>query len=267
MGPLQENELIHLVDKKLRHYAFILKKGKAFHHGGGVLPHDNIIGLEEGSQVTFSRGVDMTVFRPTLAEYVLKMPRGAQVIYPKDLASILIWADIYPGARVLEAGVGSAALTMTLLRAVGEKGRVFSYEIRDDFAHRAEENVQQYLGSVGNWELHRKDVYENISERELDRIVLDVPEPWQTIPHALQALRPGGIFMSYLPTIPQVDRLVSQLRGSHGFTLIETFETLLRPWNIDGRSVRPDHRMVAHTGFLTSARRTHHTQSTSPLGG
>ena len=257
MQILQESDHIHLVDRKFRRYPLTLKTGAVFHHGGGFIAHEAIIGLEEGSQVTLSRGTRMTVLRPTLAEYVLKMPRGAQVIYPKDLGIILIWADVHPGARVLEAGAGSGALTMTLLRAVGEKGRVFSYEVREDFAKTAEENIRRYLGPVGNWELSPKDVYEDISERELDRLILDVPEPWRVVEHAKEALKPGGIFLSYLPTVPQIDHFVAQLRSSRAFGLIETIETLLRPWNIEGRSVRPDHRMVAHTGFITTARRIH----------
>lgn len=257
MRPLQEADHVHLVDRKLRRYALTLKRGKVFHHSGGFIAHEALIGLEEGSRVTLSRGTKMIVLRPTLAEYVLKMPRGAQVIYPKDLGMILISGDIHPGARVLEAGAGSGALTIALLQAVGEKGRVFSYEVREDFARRAEENVRQFLGGAGNWELFRKDLYEGISERELDRLILDVPEPWRAVGHAGEALRPGGILLSYLPTVPQVDQLVGGLRASRAFDLIESFETLLRPWNIEGRSVRPDHRMVAHTGFITTARRIH----------
>jgi tRNA (adenine57-N1/adenine58-N1)-methyltransferase len=144
---------------------------------------------------------------------------------------------------------------MALLRAVGEKGRIFSYEVREDFAGYAERNILQYLGDVHHWELHRRDIYEGIVERELDRIILDLPEPWRLVAHAENALRSGGIMLSYLPTIPQVDQLVGQLRASRAFDFIETIETLLRSWNIEGRSVRPDHRMVAHTGFITTARR------------
>jgi tRNA (adenine57-N1/adenine58-N1)-methyltransferase len=255
MRLLQDGEKIHLVDHKNRHYALTLKKGKVFQHSGETIAHDDLIGQPEGIRVALSRGTRMTVLRPTLAEYVLKMPRGAQVIYPKDLGMILVWADIYPGARVLEAGAGSGALTMTLLRGVGEKGRVFSYEVREDFARRAEENVRAYLGEVDYWFLYKRDISEGILEQELDRIILDLPEPWEVVPHAEKALRSGGILLSYLPTVPQVQRLVEQLRINEGFDFIETFEALLRSWNIDGRSVRPDHRMVAHTGFITTARK------------
>jgi tRNA (adenine57-N1/adenine58-N1)-methyltransferase len=260
MRLLQEGDRIHLVDHKDRHYALTLKRGKVFQHSGETICHDDLIGQPEGIQVTLSRGSRMTVLRPALAEYVLKMPRGAQVIYPKDLGIILMWADIYPGARVLEAGAGSGALTMALLRAVGEKGRVFSYEVREDFAKRAQENVRQFLGEVDHWELHKKDIAEGILEQELDRVILDLPEPWQLVPQVEKALRSGGILLSYLPTIPQVQQLVEHLRASRSFDFIETIETLLRPWNIDGRSVRPDHRMVAHTGFITTARKITHTK-------
>ena len=255
MRLLQDSDRIHLVDRKERHYALTLKKGKVFQYSGETIEHDALIGIEDGVRVTFSRGTQMTVLLPTLAEYVLKMPRGAQVIYPKDLAIILIWADIFPGARVVEAGAGSGALTMTLLRAVGEKGRVFSYEIREDFARCAQTNVNQFLGEMDTWELCQQDITEGISQGGVDRLILDLPEPWHVVSPALEALRSGGIFLSYLPTVPQVDRLVTQLRASQEFGLIRTQETLLRSWNVDGRSVRPDHRMVAHTGFITTARR------------
>jgi tRNA (adenine57-N1/adenine58-N1)-methyltransferase len=255
MKLLQEAERIHLVDRKDRFYALTLKRGKVFQHSGETLAHDDLIGKPEGIRVILSRGTRMTVLRPTLAENVLKMPRGAQVIYPKDLGIILMWSDIYPGARVLEAGAGSGALTMTLLRAVGEKGRVFSYEVREDFAKRAEENVRQFLGEVDHWQLHHRDITEGIIEQELDRIILDLPEPWRLVSHAEKALRSGGILLSYLPTVPQVQQLVEELRANRSFDFIETIETLLRSWNIDGRSVRPDHRMVAHTGFITTARK------------
>jgi tRNA (adenine57-N1/adenine58-N1)-methyltransferase len=265
MRPLQEGDRIHLVDRKDRHYALTLKGGKVFQHSGETIAHDDLIGQPEGIRVTLSRGTRMTVVRPTLAEYVLKMPRGAQVIYPKDLGIILVWGDIYPGARVLEAGAGSGALTMALLRAVGEKGRVFSYEVREDFAKQAEENVRQFLGEVDHWQLHKRDISEGILELELDRIILDLPDPWHIVPHAEKALRSGGIFLSYLPTIPQVQQLVEQLRASRVFDFIETIETLLRSWNIEGRSVRPDHRMVAHTGFITTARKITKTKGKEDL--
>jgi tRNA (adenine57-N1/adenine58-N1)-methyltransferase len=192
--------------------------------------------------------------RPTLGEYVLEMPRGAQVIYPKDLGPILMLADIFPGARILESGVGSGAMTMTLLRAVGPTGSVTGYELRDDFADRARRNVEGYLGTDLPLTIETRDVYEGIGVTDLDRIVLDLPEPWQVVKHAETALRPGGILLSYLPTILQVSTLRETLAESV-FGMAETVEILQRGWNVEGASVRPDHRMVAHTGFLTVARK------------
>lgn len=252
---LRDGERIHLVDRKGRVYPLTLRAGKTYQHSGQTIAHDALIGREDGCAVTLTGGAKFVVLRPTLAEYIMKMPRGAQVIYPKDLATILLWADIYPGATVVEAGIGSGALTMTLLRAVGETGRVVSYEIRDDFAERGLENVALYLGKVSHHILRRKDIALGIEETEIDRLVLDLPEPWRVVPEAERALRTGGIFVSYLPTVPQVVKVTEALQGSGAFGLIETFETFQRPWNIEGRSVRPALRMVAHTAFLTVARK------------
>ncbi len=190
------------------------------------------------------------MFRPTLADVILKMPRGAQVIYPKDLGAILIAADIGPGQRVLEAGVGSGALSMALLRA---GAHVVGYELREDFAERALANVRAELGDDVDYKVEVRDASERIDERNLDRIVLDLPEPWAVVPHAAEALRPGGILLCYLPTINQTARL-REAMDHCGFGLAETVEFLRRTWHVEARSVRPDHRMVAHTGFLTSAR-------------
>ena len=260
MRRLQNGERIHLVDHKGRQYALTLKAGDRFQHSGETITHDDLIGKADGSLVTLSHGKRMVALLPTLGEYVLKMPRGAQVIYPKDLAMITIWADIYPGARVFEAGTGSGALTMTLLRAVGERGEVISYEAREDFARTAMKNIERYMGPVPNLTVCRQDVYEGINtgkdETDLfDRIVLDLPEPWRVVPHAVKALRSGGVYLSYVPTVPQAQQTVEALERAAVFGLIETFETLLRPWNIEGRSVRPAHRMVAHSGFITVARK------------
>jgi tRNA (adenine57-N1/adenine58-N1)-methyltransferase len=189
------------------------------------------------------------------------MPRGAQVIYPKDLAVIPMWADIYPGARVFEAGVGSGALTMALLRAVGDRGCVVSYEMREDFAATATKNIERFMGKVPNHFLQIRDAYEGIEIGEgtsswmFDRVVLDLPEPWRVVPHAARALRSGGLYLSYVPTVPQVMQTVQALEQSRVFAMVQNFETLLRTWNIKGRSVRPDHRMVAHSGFITVARK------------
>ena len=256
--PLRNGETIHLVNKKGRVYRLTLKSGDTFHFSGETVPHDAIIGREDGEEIALSRGTRFFLFRPTLAAYTNHMPRGAQILYPKDLALILMWADIHPGATVIEAGIGSGALTLPLIRCVGETGAVISYEIREDFAARAMKNITAYLDPAVvelRLTLRQADIYEGIDERDVDRIVLDLPEPHRVVPHAADALRSGGIFLSFLPTVPQVEKVVEALRAAGGFESIDTFETLLRPWNIDGRSVRPALRMVAHSGFITTARR------------
>ena len=261
MKIFQAGERVHLIDKKERPYAVTLKSGEVFQHSGDRIPHDDIIGKPDGTVVQFSNGKLMVAVHPTLGEYTLKMPRGAQVIYPKDLAVIPMWADIYPGARVFEAGVGSGALTMALLRAVGDRGCVVSYEVREDFAATATKNIERFMGKVPNHFLQIRDAYEGIEIGEgtsswmFDRVVLDLPEPWRVVPHAARALRSGGLYLSYVPTVPQVMQTVQALELSRVFTMVQNFETLLRTWNIKGRSVRPDHRMVAHSGFITVARK------------
>lgn len=261
MKTFQSGERVHLIDKKERPYAVTLKAGEIFQHSGDRISHDDIIGKPDGTVVQFSNGKLMVAVHPTLAEYTLKMPRGAQVIYPKDLAVIPMWADIYPGARVFEAGVGSGALTMALLRAVGDRGCVVSYEMREDFAATATKNIERFMGKVPNHFLQIRNAYEGIEIGEgasswmFDRVVLDLPEPWRVVPHAARALRSGGLYLSYVPTVPQVMQTVQALEQSRVFTMVQNFETLLRTWNIKGRSVRPDHRMVAHSGFITVARK------------
>ncbi len=257
MSNLKNGERIHFVDNKGRQYALTLKAGETFQYSGQTIAHDELIGKADGSLVTLSRGKRMLALRPTLGDYVLKMPRGAQVLYPKDLAMITIWADIYPGAKVFESGTGSGALTMALLRAVGERGSVVTYEARDDFARTAMTNIERYLGPVANLTLRKRDTYEGIdaTDAPFDRVVLDLPEPWRVVPHAVTALRSGGVYLSFVPTVPQVMQTVEALERASVFGLIQTFETLLRTWNIQGRSVRPDHRMVAHSGFITVARK------------
>jgi tRNA (adenine57-N1/adenine58-N1)-methyltransferase len=248
---LLEGERVMLIDAKDRHYLITLKSGSAFHTHAGIVQHDDVIGSLEGSLITSNSERSFLVLRPTLSDVILKMPRGAQVIYPKDLGAILMQADIGPGMRVLEAGVGSGALSMTLLRAGAS---ITAYEIREDFAQHAIKNVQDFLGEDVDYNVLIRDVTEGIDEVDLDRIILDMPEPWDVVKHAEGALRPGGIFLSYLPTINQT-QLLREALHQHAFGLAETAEILRRTWHIDGRSVRPDHRMVAHTGFLTSARR------------
>ena len=244
-------ERVMLIDAKDRRYLITLREGAAFHTHAGIIQHDDLIGTSEGSLVRASTERSFLVLRPTLSDVVLKMPRGAQVIYPKDLGTILLQADIGPGMRVLEAGVGSGALSMTLLRA---GALITGYEIREDFAQQATKNVHDMLGTDVAYHLQIRDVTLGIDEENLDRIVLDMPEPWAVVAHAERALRPGGILLAYLPTINQTQLLRETLR-QYSFGMEETVEILRRTWHVDGRSVRPDHRMVAHTGFLTSARR------------
>jgi tRNA (adenine57-N1/adenine58-N1)-methyltransferase len=239
-----------LIDGKGRRYLVTLREGGAFHTHAGVTPHDTILGGPEGSTVRSTSGARYLVLRPTLSDFVLAMPRGAQVIYPKDLGPLLILADIFPGARVLEAGVGSGALSIALLRAGAE---VVGYEVRPDFAKVAQTNVEGFLGADQRYTVHDRSVYEGIEETDLDRIVLDLPEPWQVVPHAEKALHRGGILCAYLPTIGQVAELHEALERS-AFGLVTTVEVLQRSWHVKRQSVRPDHRMVAHTGFLTAAR-------------
>jgi len=256
--PFQVGEEIHLVNKKGRTYRLTLKAGATFLFSGEAITHDDMIGQEDGSEIAFSRGTRFFIFRPTLADYTLHMPRGAQILYPKDLALIPMWADIYPGATVIEAGMGSGALSLCLLNAIGEKGKLFGYEIREDFASRALKNIESRFSPTPLGDrlfIHQHDIYTGIKEESVDRIVLDLPEPHQVVPHAIEKLRAGGIFLAFLPTVPQVEILVAALQNARIFERIETFETLLRPWNIDGRSVRPSLRMVGHSGFITTARR------------
>jgi tRNA (adenine57-N1/adenine58-N1)-methyltransferase catalytic subunit len=254
--PFQDGEQVLLIDQRGKRHLIFLRKSETFHSDRGWIQHDSVIGQADGSWVRSSLGLRYLALRPTLAEFVLEMPRGAQVIYPKDLAMILFWADIYPGCRVLEAGTGSAALTLALLRAVGPEGRVITYEQRDEFARRALANIHTRLGEVANLMMRLRPVEDGLGEEEpVDRVVFDLPEPWKLTQLVARALRPGGIFLSYVPTIIQSHQIAETLNREPHWALVETFETLVRPWNIEGTSVRPFHRMVAHTGFITVARR------------
>jgi tRNA (adenine57-N1/adenine58-N1)-methyltransferase len=250
--PFVEGDQVLLIDVKKRRYLITLEAGGEFHTHSGVLAHDDLLGAVEGSSFRSSRGSAMLAIRPTLADFVLKMPRGAQVIYPKDLGPILMLADIFPGARVLESGVGSGALSMTLVRAGAV---VHGYELREDFANRAVKNVGTFLGeqALERYTVEQRDVYQGIDEVDLDRVILDLPEPWQAVKHAARAMHRGGVLVAYTPQITQAVQLREELAGQ-GFGMVDTIEVLNRGWHIEGQSVRPDHRMVAHTGFLTSAR-------------
>jgi tRNA (adenine57-N1/adenine58-N1)-methyltransferase catalytic subunit len=250
--PFAAGDRALLFDRKNRRYLVTLAPGAQFHTHAGFVPHEDLIGAEEGVVVRSSTGARYQAVRPTLADFILKMPRGAQVIYPKDLGPILMLADVFPGAVVIESGVGSGALSMALLRA----GAVVSgYEIRPDFAARARANVESFLGAepMSRYRVQERDVYEGVDEVGADRLLLDLPEPWRVVKHAEAALAPGGILVAYTPSVVQVAHLREALDAS-AFAFAETLEVLVRTWHVEGQAVRPDHRMVGHTGFLTAAR-------------
>jgi tRNA (adenine57-N1/adenine58-N1)-methyltransferase len=255
-GPFEPGERILLIDQRERRYLLRLAPGETWHSHGGGLSHDLLIGSPEGTVVRSATGMAFRAFRPRMVDFVLKMPRGAQVVYPKDVGPILVEGDIHPGARVLESGTGSGALTMALCRAVGPEGHVVSYDLRPEFQATAARNVESFLGKLPEWlELREGDVRSVAETGEVfDRAVLDLPEPWAVLEAISSVLPPGAIVCAYLPTTNQVQQLALALRPG-GFEPLETFEVLHRSWHVTERSVRPDHRMVAHTGFLTIARR------------
>lgn len=256
-GRFQLGDLTLLLDQKRRRYLIELAEGGQFHSHAGYVTHDQIVGEPEGVVVRSTQGSEYTVLRPTLEDFVVEMPRGAQVIYPKDLAPICLLADIAPGMRVFESGVGSGALSMTMLRYGAS---IVGYELREDFANRARKNVRGFLGeeALERYDVHIGDSYDGVDEAlgPFDRAVLDLPEPWRVIPHLEASLRPGGLLLAYTPSITQATEARAALRGR--WIDARTIEVLHRGWHIDGSgehpSVRPDHRMVAHTGFLSVAR-------------
>jgi tRNA (adenine57-N1/adenine58-N1)-methyltransferase len=252
---LAPGDQVLLIDTKGRRYLVRLAPGGEFHSHAGVLPHDRVLGRPEGSRVATTRGQKFRVFRPTLSDFVLSMPRGAQVIYPKDLGPLLLLADLAPGLRVFESGVGSGALSMTMLRAGAS---ITAYELREDFAARARQNVETFLGPevLGRYDVTIRDAYDGIDATGLDRVVLDLPEPWNVVASAASALRSGGILVAYTPSVAQVMQLRATLDAGP-WAEATTMEVLNRGWHVEGVAVRPDHRMVAHTGFLTRARLVH----------
>jgi len=255
-GPLAEGEVIVLVDKVGRRHRVRLRRGERHSIHSGLIPHDDLIGRPEGVVVTTQMGARLLAVRPTFAEQVTGRRRQTQPIYPKDLGAILVGADIHPGARVLEAGTGTGALTLAALRAVGPAGHVTSYEVREEFLEAARRGIVETLGELPpNLTLKLGDVYQGVEERDVDRVLLDLAEPWQAAPGAKAALRPGGIVFAHCPNVSQVQRFFDCLRELRGFGMLEAFEVLQRGWTVRGRSMRPSHRMVAHTGFLCFARR------------
>ena len=255
-GPFQPGDLVQLTDPKGRRRTIELVPGKEFHTHRGALLHDDLIGQPEGVVIASAGGTAYLALRPLLPDYVLGMPRGATVVYPKDAAQIVQMADIFPGARVVEAGAGSGALSCSLLRAVGEDGLVSSYEKRDDFADIARRNVERFFGQVpATWRLTVGDLAEKCVDEDVDRVVLDMLAPWEMVETAAEALVPGGVLCAYVATTTQLSKVVETLREHGSFTEPESWETMIRTWHVEGLAVRPDHRMVGHTGFLVTSRR------------
>ena len=256
LGYFAIGDRIQLTDPKGKLYSFTLVAGKEWHTHKGWITHDDLVGMPEGSVVSTTAGLKFTAFKPLLADYVLTMPRGATIVYPKDAAMILGLADIYPGARVLEAGVGSGALTISLLRAVGDNGTVHSVERRADFAENATSNVENYFACAPvNWKLTVGDLQEQVVSDEYDRVILDMLAPWECVDLAARALRPGGVFLSYVATTTQLSVTAEAIKADGRFTEPESSETIVRGWHHEGLAVRPQQRMIGHTGFLIQSRR------------
>ncbi|OBF94774.1 tRNA(1-methyladenosine) methyltransferase-like methyltransferase [Mycolicibacterium flavescens] len=254
-GPFAVGDRVQLTDAKGRHYTMVLTPGGEFHTHRGVIALDSVIGLPEGSVVKSTNGDQFLVLRPLLVDYVMSMPRGAQVVYPKDAAQIVHEGDIFPGARVLEAGAGSGALTCSLLRAVGPEGRVISYEVREDHAHHAERNVATFFGEPpANWDLVVADLT-TFSGPEVDRVVLDMLAPWEVLGTVADALVAGGVLMVYVATVTQLSRVVEALREQQCWTEPRAWESMQRNWHVVGLAVRPQHTMRGHTAFLVCARK------------
>jgi tRNA (adenine57-N1/adenine58-N1)-methyltransferase len=251
---LVEGETALLLDRRGNRYLVSLRPGDRFVFHRGSVAHDDLIGREEGARVRSSSGMLLHLLRPRLMDFSLEMPRHSAIIYPKDVAVILMWGDIFPGATVLEAGLGSGSLTLALLRAVGPKGRVICYEARGEFINRALQNIRRFDAEPANLLIREHDIYTGIPDTGLDRLILDLPEPWQVVPHALEALQPGGILAAYTPSIVQVQQTVEALEQAGRFVQLETLETFYRPWHVKDAAVRPVQQMVAHTAFLTFAR-------------
>lgn len=255
-GIFYAGDRVQLTDQKGKIYSITLTPGKEWHTHKGWLVHNDLIGLPEGSVVSTSAGLKFTAFIPLLTDYVLSMPRGATIVYPKDAAMIIGFADIFPGARVLEAGVGSGALTLSLLRAVGSRGHVHSVERREDFADNAKSNIENYFGGLpSNWSLEIGSVQEKELPDDFDRVILDMLAPWDCIDMSARVLRPGGVFMAYVATTTQLSETAQVLKDDGRFTEPESFESMVRGWHHEGLAVRPQQRMIGHTGFLIFSRR------------
>ena len=255
-GYFAAGDRIQLTDPKGKLYSFTITPGKEWHTHKGWIVHDELIGLPEGSVVSTTAGLKFTAFIPLLSDYVLSMPRGATIVYPKDAAMIIGVADVYPGAHVLEAGVGSGALSLSILRAVGSEGTLDSFERRDDFAEIARTNVENYFGSLpNNWSLTVESVQDIANDKIYDRVILDMLAPWECVEMAARVLRPGGVFLAYVATTTQLSATAEALKSDGHFTEPESSETIVRGWHHEGLAVRPQQRMIGHTGFLIQSRR------------
>jgi len=255
-GFFSAGDRIQLTDPKGKMYTFTITPGKEWHTHKGWIVHNDLIGLPEGSVVSTSAGLQFTAFKPLLGDFVLSMPRGATIVYPKDAAMIIGVADVFPGAKVIEAGVGSAALSISLLRAIGPTGELTSFERREDFADIARENVRTYFGAVPtNWDLNIGSVQESSTDKRYDRVILDMLAPWECISFAAEVLRPGGVFLAYVATTTQLSMTAEAIKEDGHFTEPLSSETIVRDWHHEGLAVRPMQRMIGHTGFLIVTRR------------
>lgn len=255
-GPLQSGDRVQLTDEKGKMYSFYLSIGGQWHSHKGWINHNDIIGLDEGSTVLSNSGTKYQVLRPLYNDYVLSMPRGATIVYPKDSAIIVGFADVFPGARVLEAGAGSGSLSIALLRAIGPTGNLVSYEERPEFFENARENVRNYFGEEQTtWKLINSRIQDGVFRNDFDRLILDMLAPWECVELADSALKPGGVICCYVATTTQLSKIAEALKDSKRFSEPESFETLLRPWHHEGLAVRPMHSMNAHTGFILISRR------------
>ena len=255
-GYFSEGDRIQLTDPKGKMYTFTITAGKEWHTHKGWIVHNDLIGLPEGSVVSTSAGLKFTAFKPLLGDFVLSMPRGATIVYPKDAAMIIGVADVFPGAKVIEAGVGSGALSISLLRAIGKDGKLFSFERREDFAEIARENVKTYFGSIpSQWQLEVGSVQESSINEKYDRVILDMLAPWECVAFAADVLRPGGVFLAYVATTTQLSATAEALKEDGRFTEPLSSETIVRDWHHEGLAVRPMQRMIGHTGFLIVSRR------------
>jgi len=252
---LRAGDTILFIDRKEREYLRLVQPGKRLNIRGGTIHSDHLIGMEEGQTVYNTAQEPFLMLRPSFAQLIPNLPRSAQVIYPKDIGPILLWGDIYPGATVVEVGTGPGALSLAMLRAIGPEGRLISYETREDHAEMARDNVHRFYGAAPNWTIKVADALAGIEERGVDRMTVDIAEPWHLLPTAATALRPGGLILGYVPTVLQVKQFVDDLRAHGSFAAVQSFETWLRFWHVKQLSIRPEHRMIGHTGFIVVARR------------